>query len=108
MATGYVDTALPGVATEQLTTATSVITVLSIPYLAYALVQAINPSFLDLPARRMQVGAVMVAVIVGVGGFLLGRTNDHFLTCGDFVVSGNDQPANCRPGEPTTVLFPDR
>lgn len=47
----------------------------------------------------------MIAVVIGIGGFVLGRTNDRYLTCGDFVVSGNDQPANCRPGGPATTLL---
>lgn len=49
LVTGYVDTSPLGLSPAQLTTVTPVITLLSIPYLAYALIQAMSPGFLDLP-----------------------------------------------------------
>jgi hypothetical protein len=104
LATGYIDSAWSAVDLGPLTTATSVITLLSIPYLALALLRALSPAFLDLPARRLQAGAILIALAVGLCGLLMGSTNDRYLTCGDFVVSGNDQPADCRPGAPTTTL----
>ena len=66
-----------------------------------------EPRLLDLPARRLQADAILTALALSLGGVLLGRTNDRYLTCGDFVISGNYQPANCRPGAPTTKLLPD-
>lgn len=108
LATGYIDSAWSDVHLGPLTTATSVITVLSIPYLGFALLRALSPAFLDLPARRLQAGAILIALAIGVGGLLLGRTNYRYLTCGDFVISGNDQPANCRPGAPTGKVLPNR
>lgn len=82
-----------------------VATIMSLPYLAYTLIAIISPGFLTLPGRRLQAGAVAVTVFIAGVGFTLGRVNDQFLTCGDFKVSGNDQPANCRKGAPTTQWF---
>jgi hypothetical protein len=101
----FYEFARPSALFEMLLTAVTVVTVLTLPYLAYALISVISPGFVDLPTSRLQVGAGIIAVALGLVGFGLGTINDRYLTCGDFVVSGNDQPANCRPGDPTTRLF---
>lgn len=101
----FVETGRPDAIVASLSTVVTMITVLSLPYLVYALVTVVSPGFLELPTRRLQLGAVLVAVTLGLVGFGLGLVNDRYLTCGDFVVSGNDRPANCRPGDATTRVF---
>ena len=69
--------------------------IVALPFLGYAIIGAINPSFLDLPIRNKW--AIIIAVVVfSVLGAAIGARNDLFLTCDDFKVSGNDQPENCR------------
>ncbi len=100
-----VDARRPDVFADAVVNALIAITVMSLPYLAYTLVAVISPGFLTLPDRRLQAAAVIVALVIASVGFALGRANDLFLTCGDFKISGEDQPANCRKGAPTTQLF---
>lgn len=79
---------------------TIVITVITLPFIGWILISAINPDFVSLPRHNR--AAVMTAVAVfAVAGWLLGARNDAFLTCDDFKVSGNDLPANCVPGPKT-------
>ena len=72
-----------------------VITVIALPFLAYAVVGAINPAFLELPDRNRRIIVISIIVFFAMGAFMEAR-NDRFVTCDDFKVSGNDQPENCR------------
>ena len=80
---------------------TVAVTLVCLPFIAWILISAINPEFVDLPRpnRVAVLGAVVAFAIVGYG---LGARNDLFLTCDDFKVSGNDLPQNCTSG-PTTA-----
>jgi hypothetical protein len=71
-----------------------IVTLLTLPFIAWVLITAINPDFLELrtPNRIAVVGAVLIFAAVGWG---LGARNDAFLTCDDFKISGNDLPVNC-------------
>lgn len=79
------------------------VTGVALPFLAYALVGAVNPAYIDLPQRNKRAIIISVLVFAGIGA-VMGVRNDLFLTCEDFEVSGNDQPVNCRkaPGEAST------
>lgn len=71
-----------------------VVTLLTLPFIAWVLISAINPEFLQL--RRPHKSAVVAAVLVfALVGWAFGSRNNAFLTCNDFKVSGNDLPANC-------------
>ena len=70
------------------------VTVVCLPFIAWILITAINPDFVELPGSNK--AAVIAAVLLfAVSGYLVGARNDIFLTCEDFKVSGNDLPANC-------------
>lgn len=81
--------------------ASLIVTLVTLPVIAWVLVVAIRPDFLELPrANRIAVlAAVGVSAVVGFG---MGARNDVFLNCDDFKVSGSDLPANCTP-VPTTA-----
>ncbi|MGB7861258.1 MAG: hypothetical protein WBM90_12235 [Acidimicrobiia bacterium] len=71
-----------------------VVTLLTLPFIAWVLISAINPEFLNLSTRNK--GAVVAAVVIFAAvGWGFGARNDAFLVCDDFKVSGNDLPANC-------------
>ena len=72
------------------------VTVICLPLIAWILISAINPEFVDLPRpnRIAVLGAVISFALIG---YALGARNDLFLTCKDFKVSGNDLPSNCTP-----------
>jgi len=76
------------------------VTAICLPFIAWILISAINPDFLDLPRSTKVVIVATVLVFVGAG-WALGYRNDTFLTCDDFKVSGNDLPVSCARSEPT-------
>ena len=71
------------------------VTAVVLPFLAYALVGAVNPDLLHLSSRNKSIIVISVVAFMGIG-FVMGARNDLFLTCEEFKVSGNDQPADCR------------
>jgi hypothetical protein len=79
---------------------TLAVTLLTLPFIAWILVSAINPDFLELP-RPNRIAVVAAVLMFALAGFGIGARNDLFLNCDDFKVSGNDLPTNCTPG-PTT------
>jgi len=101
IAATLIDPESSGGAIDALSVFTMVATVITLPFIGWILVTAINPDFLDLP-RVNKSAIVAVALVFFLGGWALGTQNDRFLTCEDFKVSGADQPANCTPESPTT------
>jgi hypothetical protein len=96
-----IDPGQSGGAIDILFVVTVLATVITLPFIGWILVTAINPDFLDLP--RVNKSAIVAAALVFfLGGWTLGTQNNRFLTCDDFKVSGADQPANCTPGSPIT------
>lgn len=79
---------------------TLVVTLLCLPFVAWVLVSAIKPDFLQLP-RANRIAVVAAVLAFALAGFGVGARNDLFLTCEDFEISGNDLPANCTPGPNT-------
>ena len=51
----------------------------------------------QIPNRRWLLAAAIVG-IVAITSFGLGKFNSRFLTCNDFVISGNDTPPSCSAG----------
>lgn len=82
-----------------------VVSLLAIPYLVYVIAKLISPEFFELRGFRLKVGAVVVGVALLAAGVLIGSQNQRILTCDDFRLSGNDLPANCAEGAPTTQLW---
>ena len=70
------------------------ITAVCLPFIAWILISAINPEFLELPNSN-KAAIVAAVVLFAACGYLVGARNDIFLDCGDFKVSGSDLPANC-------------
>lgn len=79
---------------------TLVVTLVTLPFIAWSLLSALKPDVLDLPRRHRiaLAGAVVGFALVGLG---IGARNDLLLTCDDFKLSGNDLPANCVSGPRT-------
>lgn len=80
-------------------TLTVVITMFVLPGVAWILITAINPDFVDLPGRKKGIVIATVGLFLLIG-FGFGARNDMILDCGDFKISGNDLPANCVPVPP--------
>lgn len=71
-----------------------------IPFTLWVLVRVVWPDFASVTRRRTKWLIVLVVFGVAVISFTLGLNQEHFLTCGDFEISGNSQPADCTPGPP--------
>src|SRR5215211_3951376 len=73
------------------------LTLVGAPFLAALLLRVTISGYEEIPPRRRLIGAAVV-VIVAIASFGLGQFNNRFLTCNDFIVSGNDPPRGCAPG----------
>ena len=70
----------------------------SFPYTLFLLARAFIPQIGDIRSVKRWVVLGVLTVAVAVAGFLVGSHNYRFMTCDEFKVSGNDQPANCHRG----------
>lgn len=94
LAAWIVDPAGKDVASQVVFASTIFITLICLPFIAWILISAINPDFLELAGSNK--AAIIVAVLlITAAGYFAGARNDIFLNCEDFKVSGNDLPDNC-------------
>jgi hypothetical protein len=82
------------------------LTLAIVPVILLALVRIMVPGYFALPARRLKVLAVVIICVVAAAGFLVGQFNNHFTTCHDYVIAGDDEPADCRPTPGTPAPSP--
>ncbi|MEM7127798.1 MAG: hypothetical protein AAF702_15810 [Chloroflexota bacterium] len=80
---------------------TLLIAVVCLPYTIYVVSVITNESLLEVKDRQYQRSLMIIAVVIALVGFGVGRFNYLVLTCDDFKVSGNDLPANCRQVDST-------
>jgi hypothetical protein len=81
------------------------LTVLSLPLILWVLARILAPDYFALSSRRLRVVAVGIVVVIAAVGFLVGRFNDRVVTCNDFVLAGDDTPANCAKAPPPVPLI---
>jgi hypothetical protein len=74
-----------------------VLTLAGTPFLAALLLRVTIAGYEQIPSRRRLVAAALVGT-VAIAAFGLGQFNSRFLTCNDFIVSGNDTPPGCAQG----------
>ncbi|GAA1858469.1 hypothetical protein ACFQZV_01780 [Microbacterium koreense] len=77
---------------------TAIATVLlGIPFTLWVLVRIVWPDFAaeTRPGARWLIASVVLGI--AVASYILGLNQEHFLTCEDFAISGNAEPANCTP-----------
>jgi hypothetical protein len=78
----------------------AVATIAVVPVVAAIVVRLLAPNYAALPGRRLKVIVVAIVATVALLGFLTGYFNDHFLTCEDFIVAGEDPAPNCTHTKP--------
>lgn len=69
---------------------------LTLPYLIYVLILVAVPDIESLQHPRLRATVFLIAVVIALAGFAIGRHHPQFVTCYDFKVSGSDVPENCR------------
>ena len=74
-----------------------VLTLAGAPFLAALLLRVTIAGYEQIPSRRRLVAAAVVGT-VAIAAFGLGQFNNRFLTCNDFIISGNDTPPGCAQG----------
>jgi hypothetical protein len=95
-----------GSALHVLDTTLTWLTLATVPFTLWALIRIMAPGLFGLPARRLKALAFLVITVIGLTGFFVGQFNNHFTTCHDYVVAGDDEPSNCRPTPGTPAPSP--
>lgn len=82
--------------------------VVTLPIILYVVLIVTIPDVANLRSRKMISGLVGIVFMIAIIGFAIGSNHQIFLTCGDFEVSGNDVPSNCRidPSEIEELIYP--
>jgi hypothetical protein len=75
--------------------ALTVINLLVAPILLWVTLRLLAPEYFTLPSRKLKMAVVGTIAFIGVIGYLAGVYNYTTLTCQDFIVAGDDPPANC-------------
>jgi hypothetical protein len=75
-----------------------VVTLAGFPAMVTLVLVMVVPGVESVVRRRDTVVAVGAIALVVVLSFALGTQHSRVLTCEDFKISGNDQPAGCTPG----------
>jgi membrane-associated HD superfamily phosphohydrolase len=66
-----------------------------LPIVVWVVARLAAPQYFSLPDRRAKIAVIGIVAVVSLIGFAVGRFNDHFLTCEDFQVAGDDVPKGC-------------
>ena len=74
------------------------VTLAGLPAMVAIVLVMVVPGAESVTRRRDNVVSIGAIAAVVVLSFVLGTQHRHLLTCGDFKISGNDQPAGCTPG----------
>jgi hypothetical protein len=77
------------------TVAALLVLLIASPLTVWVLARIMWPDFGEESTRRQRWLIVGVVAGIGVAAFLLGVNQEHFLTCGDFTISGNSEPPGC-------------
>ncbi|MCS5715792.1 hypothetical protein NVV95_14670 [Herbiconiux sp. CPCC 205716] len=75
----------------------ALVAVLAVPTTVWVLARIIWPEFGEEVSPRRRVVVIGVVAFVAVTSFLLGANQAHFMTCGEFTLSGNSEPPGCTP-----------
>lgn len=71
------------------------VVLVTLPLTLWAVARIIAPDYFELSTLRLRLAGAAIVLVVGVAGLLTGQFNYHVVTCQDFIVAGDDTPANC-------------
>ncbi|MEM7121533.1 MAG: hypothetical protein AAF563_09680 [Pseudomonadota bacterium] len=80
----------------QLSWLSLIVAVVTLPYTLYVLVIMVTPDLINLKQPLFFVVMFAIVAFIALVGYAVGYYNEDFLTCQDFIVSGNDTPARCK------------
>ncbi|HEY7176978.1 MAG TPA: hypothetical protein VH442_18860 [Micromonosporaceae bacterium] len=95
-----------GSALHDIDTTLTWLTLATVPFTLWALIRIMAPGLFGLPARRLKALTFLVITVIGLTGFFVGQFNNHFTTCHDYVVAGDNEPSDCRPTPGTPAPSP--
>jgi len=75
-----------------------VVTLAGFPAMITLVLIMVVPGAESVRSKRDTAVAIGAIALVVVLSFALGTQHHRLLTCEDFKISGNDQPASCTPG----------
>ena len=96
---GFVDFETSDLFTFVVSAAALLVLLIASPLTVWVLARIMRPDLGEDSTRRQRWLIVGVVVGIGLAAFLLGVNQEHFLTCGDFAVSGNSEPPGCVPAD---------
>jgi hypothetical protein len=73
-------------------------TLVGLPAMVALVLVMVVPDVESLTSRRDNVVAIGAVALVVVLSYTLGAQHPHLLTCEDFKISSNNEPAACTPG----------
>lgn len=79
-----------------------VLTLIGFPAMIALVLIMVVPGAESVRSRRDTAVAIGAIALVVILSFTLGTQHPRLLTCEDFKISGNDQPASCTPGTGVT------
>jgi hypothetical protein len=69
---------------------------ITLPLTLWAVARIVAPDYFELSTLRLRLAGAAIVLVVAAAGLLSGQFNYHVVTCQDFIVAGDDTPANCR------------
>lgn len=78
------------------------VAIIGIPFTIWVLVRVLWPDFGTHLRWTTRIIVLLSVAAIAVGCWALGANHHEFLTCGDFVQSGNSPPDNCVPEDDPT------
>lgn len=71
------------------------VSILGIPFTVWVLIRLIWPELGEEMPTRARLLVIGIVAVVAVASFFLGVFQNHFLTCEDYIISGNSTPPGC-------------
>jgi hypothetical protein len=65
------------------------------PLIVWMVARLLAPSFFTLPGGRTKVAVVVIVATVALIGYVVGRFDYRFVSCGEFEAAGDEPPPSC-------------
>ncbi|GAA0991438.1 hypothetical protein GCM10009563_04060 [Subtercola frigoramans] len=79
---------------------------LGIPFTMWVLARVVWPDLGETVPTRGKMLVLFTVLLIAAGSFALGANESSFMTCEDFIVSGNSEPPGCVHADAPATLAP--